>query len=180
MKKVLFKIEHSLLYLCKIFGINFYKKATKVLYSRYGVIFDGIPGYIDINVNMDIFGGGTIHIGEGTTITYNSILLTHDYSAGLGITLFRKSKKYYKIKRVQNIKIGKHCFIGQRTIILPGVNIGDNVLVAAGSVVTKSLPSNVVAAGNPCRIIESIEEYGEKLESRLKNENQIDNKAFYS
>lgn len=51
------------------------------------------------------------------------------------------------------VKIGKRCWIGGRTIILPGITIGDNTVVGAGSVVTKDLPSNVIAVGSPCKII---------------------------
>ena len=56
------------------------------------------------------------------------------------------------------VSIGKNCWIGAGAIILPGVQIGDNVVIGAGSVVTKDIPANVVAAGNPCRIIKEAEE----------------------
>lgn len=51
------------------------------------------------------------------------------------------------------IRIGSHVWIGMNTVVLPGVEIGSNVIIGAGSVVTKSIPSNTVAAGNPCRVI---------------------------
>lgn len=60
------------------------------------------------------------------------------------------------------ICIGNYVYIGSNSLIMPGVTIGDNVLIAAGSVVTKSVPSNVVVGGNPARIICSIEEYIER------------------
>lgn len=60
------------------------------------------------------------------------------------------------------VKIGDYVYIGSRAIIMPGVTIGDHVLVAAGSIVTKSIPSNVVVAGNPAKIICTIDEYIEK------------------
>ncbi|GAK38226.1 maltose O-acetyltransferase [Bacteroides graminisolvens DSM 19988 = JCM 15093] len=57
------------------------------------------------------------------------------------------------------VKIGDWCYIGNNALIMPGVTIGDNVLVSSGSVVTKSIPSNMVVAGNPARIICSIDDY---------------------
>ena len=54
------------------------------------------------------------------------------------------------------VHIGKNCWLGAGVIVLPGVIIGDNTVVGAGSVVTKDLPSNVVAVGNPCRVLREI------------------------
>lgn len=59
-----------------------------------------------------------------------------------------------------DVHIGKNCFIGDRTIVLPGVTIGDEVVIGAGSVVTKDIPSNSVAVGNPARVIKSGIHYG--------------------
>ena len=67
-----------------------------------------------------------------------------------------------KKRFIKNVKIGNNCFIGAKAIILPGVSIGDNVIVGAGSVVTKNIPSNVVVAGNPAKIIMSIDEFTQK------------------
>ncbi len=57
------------------------------------------------------------------------------------------------------VHIGKNCWIGANAVILPGITIGDNVVVGAGSVVTKDLPSNVVAVGNPCRVLREVSEH---------------------
>ena len=54
------------------------------------------------------------------------------------------------------IKVGNNVWIGGNVIVLPGVTIGDNVVIGAGSVVTKDIPANVVAVGNPCKIIKEI------------------------
>ena len=55
-----------------------------------------------------------------------------------------------------SVHIGKNCWIGAGAIILPGITIGDNVVVGAGSVVTRDLPSDVVAVGNPCRALREV------------------------
>lgn len=57
-----------------------------------------------------------------------------------------------------SITIGNHVWIGGSTVVCPGVTIGDNTVIGAGSVVTKDIPANVVAAGNPCRVIRPITE----------------------
>ena len=56
------------------------------------------------------------------------------------------------------VHIGKNCWLGAGVVVLPGVTIGDNVVVGAGSVVTKDLPSNVVAVGNPCKVLREVNE----------------------
>ena len=58
--------------------------------------------------------------------------------------------------------IGNNVFIGCNAIILKGVTIGDNATIGAGSVVTKDIPSNVVAVGNPCRVLREINEHDKK------------------
>lgn len=100
-----------------------------------------------------------ITIGQNVEITAGVVFITHD---GAAWTLRRFDEKYKNLDVVGPIKIGDNVFIGNNAIILPGVTIGDNVVIGAGSVVTKSIPSNSVAAGNPCRVIRSLEEYGEK------------------
>ena len=54
------------------------------------------------------------------------------------------------------VKIGRNCWIGAGAVILPGVTIGDNTVIGAGSVVTRDIPENSVAVGNPCRVLRSI------------------------
>ena len=60
------------------------------------------------------------------------------------------------------VKIGKNCWVGAGAIIVPGVTIGDNTVIGAGSVVAKDIPPNVIAVGNPCRVLREINEYDKK------------------
>ena len=61
------------------------------------------------------------------------------------------------------VHIGKNCWIGAGALILPGITIGDNVVIGAGSVVTKNIPANSVAVGNPCRVIREINEHDKEF-----------------
>ncbi len=97
-----------------------------------------------------------IEIGDDCTITGGVIFETHD--GGVGI--FRK--EYPGMNIFGRIKIGNSVFIGNRAIIMPGVTIGDHVVIGAGSIVTKDIPQNSVAAGVPARVIRTLDEYRQK------------------
>jgi len=96
-----------------------------------------------------------ITIGNHCQITEGVKMFTHG-----GAHVLRKNDPDFDI--FGRVKIGDWVYIGNNAMIMPGVAIGDNVLVAAGSVVTKSIPSGVVAGGNPARVICTIEEFKEK------------------
>lgn len=102
-----------------------------------------------------------IEIGDNVSITDGVIFLTHDGSS----RLFRKkitgmNPKYGN--RFGAIRIGNDCFIGINSIIMPGVTIGSNSIIGAGSVVTNDVPQSSVVAGNPARLICTIDEYIKK------------------
>jgi acetyltransferase-like isoleucine patch superfamily enzyme len=102
---------------------------------------------------MDRLYPGGIHIGENCLIASGCTILSHDHCK-------RVKKQPYLI----DTYIGKSCFIAINSIILPGVKIGDQVIVGAGSVVTKNIPSNVIVAGNPARIIREGVQMNDKAE----------------
>lgn len=78
-----------------------------------------------------------IHIGDNTWILREAMILAHD-----------NCRNY-----IADVHIGSNCIIGIRSIILPGICIGNQVVIGAGSVVTKDIPNNCVAVGNPAKII---------------------------
>lgn len=61
------------------------------------------------------------------------------------------------------VHIGRNCWLGAGVIVMPGVTIGDNTVIGAGSIVTKDIPANVVAVGNPCRVLRPIGEHDRKF-----------------
>lgn len=77
----------------------------------------------------------------------------------------------------KNITIGDNVWIGGNTVINPGVTIGDNVVIGSGAVVTKDIPSNVIAAGVPCKVIREITEE-DKIYWEKEKENYLKNKNF--
>lgn len=118
------------------------------------------------------WGGHHVHFGKAVYANFNLTLVddTHIYvgdytlfgpnvtvaTAGHPILPELRQKGYeYNFP----VRIGKNCWIGAGAVILPGLTIGDNVVIGAGSIVTKDLPSDVVAVGNPCRVLRKINEH---------------------
>ncbi len=99
-----------------------------------------------------------IEIGDNTKITANCTFINHDGA----MYVIRSMEKYLDARNFGRIKIGKNCFIGNNCTILPGVEMGDNCILGAGSVLNSSTPPNSVFAGVPAKFICTIEEYGDK------------------
>ena len=97
---------------------------------------------------------GNIRVGDNTVFGHDVQVLTgfHRFHEGRLAKLQKNAPKEVPTSGF-DIAIGSGCFIGSRAMILKGVTIGDNVIVAAGSIVTKSLPNNVFAAGAPATVI---------------------------
>ena len=114
-------------------------------------------GY-DCNILSISFGSEPylIELGNSIRVTSGVKFFTHG-----GANILRY--KYPDFDFFGKIKVGNNVYIGSNSLILPGVVIGDNVVIGAGSVVTKSLKSGGVYAGNPARYIKSIEKYEEGL-----------------
>ena len=143
-------------------------KREEMLKEMFAEIGEGC--YIEPPLHSN-FGGGHVHFGKyvyanfNLTMVYDTHIYVGDYtmigpnvtiaSAGHPILPELREKGYqYNMP----VHIGKNCWIGAGSVILPGITIGDNTVIGAGSVVTKDLPENVVAVGNPCRVLREIGE----------------------
>ncbi len=117
---------------------------------------------VSFKARIDKTNPKQVVIGSHTYVAFDAIILSHDYSTSRHGGQFDTPTK-----------IGKNCFIGCASIILPGVEIGDEVIVGAGSVVSRDVPSNSIVAGNPARVIHSgvrTTEYGRKASEVYRDE----------
>jgi acetyltransferase-like isoleucine patch superfamily enzyme len=107
---------------------------------------------MSLSAKLDMSFPRGVHVGENSFLAFESRILCHDRTRGLYL----------------HTRVGRNCFIGGRSLILPGVEIGDGCVIGAGSVVTKSVPPGCIAAGNPAKVIrEGIEvgPYGRFLDA---------------
>ena len=112
----------------------------RVWYCRKILKMDLHPNVrISLKTHLDFTNPTGVHIGEGTYVALYAVILAHDMSRALQTDTY----------------IGRKCFIGAHSIIMPGVRVGDECIVASGSVVTKDVPSHSIVAGNPATIIRS-------------------------
>ena len=159
------------------------KKRTRLLREMFAEIGDGC--YIEPPLHAN-WGGHHVHFGKGVYANFNLTLVddTHIYVGdntlfGPNVTIATAGHPILPELRQQgyqynaSVRIGKNCWIGAGAVIVPGVTIGDNVVVGAGSIVTKDLPDNVVAVGNPCKVLREVNEHDEKFYFK-------DNKIDYS
>lgn len=144
-------------------------KRQELLKKMFAEIGDGC--YIEPPFHAN-WGGHHVHFGDKVYANFNLTCVddTHIYvgdctmfgpnvtiaTAGHPILPELREKAYQYNMAVH---IGKNCWIGAGALIMPGVTIGDNSVIGAGSVVTKDIPSNVVAVGNPCRVLREIGEH---------------------
>lgn len=104
------------------------------------------------NFNLTLVDDTHIYIGDHTMLGPNVVIATagHPLSPEL-----REQGYQYNAP----VHIGRNCWLGAGVIIVPGITIGDNVVIGAGSIVTKDIPPNVLAVGNPCRVLREISEH---------------------
>ena len=167
-------MREQLQYLDRLYDFNMTRpteleKREKMLKEMFAEI--GENCYIEPPLHTN-FGGHHVHFGKNIYANFNLTLVddTHIYvgdntmfgpnvviaTAGHPILPSLREEMYqYNMPVI----IGKNCWIGSGVIIVPGITIGDNVVIGAGSIVTKDLPSNVVAVGNPCYILREVNDH---------------------
>lgn len=119
------------------------------LRSNWGGYHVHFGNHVYANFNLTLVDDTHIYVGDHTMIGPNVTIAT----AGHPILPELREKNYqYNMP----VHIGRNCWIGAGAIILPGVTIGDHTVVGAGSIVTKDLPSSIVAVGNPCHVLRPI------------------------
>ena len=144
-------------------------KREKMLKEMFAEI--GERCYIEPPLRTN-FGGKHVHFGNDVYANFNLTLVddTHIYVGdntmfAPNVIVATAAHPILPELRVQGLQynmpvhIGKNCWIGAGAIILPGVTIGDNTVIGAGSVVTRDIPANVVAVGNPCRVMRPISDH---------------------
>ncbi len=137
----------------------------EILFELLGAM--GSDCYIEPPFYCDY--GKHIHLGDHCYMNFNCVLLDcthihigHHVMFGPGVQLYAAYHPLHAKKRIEGpelaapIRIGDNSWIGGGALICQGVEIGENTTIGAGSVVTKSIPSNVFAAGNPCTVIRKL------------------------
>lgn len=167
-------IAEQLTYLENLYNFNLtrpseQKRRTELLQAMFAEA--GEDCYVEPPLHAN-WGGRHVHFGKGVYANSNLTLVddTHiyvgDYTMfGPNVVLATAGHPVLPELRPlayqynMPIHIGKNCWLGAGVIVLPGVTIGDNSVIGAGSVVTKDIPANVVAVGNPCKVLREINEH---------------------
>lgn len=122
------------------------------LHSNFGGKHVHFGNSVYANFNLTLVDDAHIYVGDYCMFAPNVVIAT----AGHPIDPELREKAYqYNL----DVHIGRNVWIGAGALIMPGVTIGDNSVIGAGSVVTKDIPANVVAVGNPCRVMREIGEH---------------------
>lgn len=170
-------MEHQLKCLDRLYDFNMTRpteleKRTAMLKEMFAEIGDNC--YIEPPFHAN-FGGAHVHFGNSVYANFNLTCVddTHIYvgdytmlgpnviiaTAGHPILPELREQAYqYNVP----VLIGKNCWLGAGVIVLPGITIGDNSVIGAGSVVTKDIPPNTVAVGNPCKVLRNISDHDRK------------------
>lgn len=154
------------------------EKRSEMLREMFAEVGEGC--YIEPPLHSN-WGGRNVHFGKNVYANYNITLVddTHIYVGdntmfGPNVVLATAGHPVLPELRAQvyqynlPIHIGKNCWLGAGVIVLPGVTIGDNSVIGAGSVVTKDIPANVVAVGNPCKVLREINERDRDITTRTE------------
>ncbi len=119
------------------------------LRANWGGRFVHFGSFIYANFNLTLVDDTHIYVGDHTMIGPNVVIATGGHPL---LPALRERGMQYNMP----VRIGRNCWLGAGVIVLPGVSIGDNTVIGAGSVVTRDMPANVLAVGNPCRVLREL------------------------
>lgn len=164
-------VAEQLTFVEKLYDFNMTRpleqeKRAEMLKDMFAEIGDDC--YIEPPLHSN-WGGKHVHFGKGVYANFNLTLVddTHIYVGdntmfGPNVVLATAGHpilpelRLYAYQYNMPIHIGKNCWLGAGVIVLPGVSVGDNSVIGAGSIVTKDIPANVIAVGNPCKVLREI------------------------
>jgi acetyltransferase-like isoleucine patch superfamily enzyme len=109
----------------------------KLLLRRFWGMDIAESAKISLRARLDITYPRGVHVGEWSWVAFDAVVLTHDRTRGI----------------FTDTIVGKNCFIGARSILMPGITVGDGCVVGAGAVVTRDVPPNCAVGGNPARVL---------------------------
>ncbi|MBE5795917.1 MAG: sugar O-acetyltransferase [Clostridiales bacterium] len=138
------------------------------LHSNWGGHHTHLGKGVYANFGLTLVDDTHIYIGDHTMLGPNVVLATGGHPI---LPQLRERQMQFNLP----IRIGRNCWLGAGVIVLPGVSIGDNSVIGAESVVTKDIPADVVAVGNPCRVLRPIGEQDRQVYTRGR---QIDPKLL--
>ena len=121
-------------------------------YANFGGRHVHLGKYVYTNFGVTFVDDTHIYIGDYTMLAPNVVIATGSHPIDPDL---RRRGLQYNLP----VRIGNNCWLGAGVIVLPGVTIGDDTVIGAGSVVTKDIPSGVVAVGNPCRVLRPVGEH---------------------
>ena len=136
------------------------------VYANWGGRHVHLGSNIYANFNLTLVDDGHIYIGDWVQFGPNVTIATAGHPV---LPELRSNGPFYQYNK--DVHIGNAVWIGAGTVICPGVTIGENTVIGAGSVVTRDIPANVVAYGSPCR---PVREIGERDRKYFFREEQID------
>ena len=121
------------------------------LHANWGGRFVSFGKNVYANFGLTLVDDTYIRVGDNCMFGPNVVIATAGHPI---LPALREQGLQYNAP----VRIGKNCWLGAGALVMPGVTIGDNSVIGAGSVVTRDIPSNVVAAGNPCRVLRPVGE----------------------
>ena len=123
------------------------------LHSNWGGHHTHLGKNVYANFNLTLVDDTHVYIGDCTMMGPNVVIAT------AGHPILPELRGARQLQYNMPVHIGRNCWLGAGVIVMPGVTIGDNSVIGAGSVVTRDIPANVVAVGNPCRVLREINDH---------------------